>query len=1116
MVFVTNFDYLLKELQFKDFVEIAISAEKVAAIDPSVSVIDCRRAMEIAVKWMYSVDSGLRMPYQDKLATLLSSFDFRDIVDDDTWKGLELIRRLGNIAVHTTKKITKDEAVLCLKALYSFFDMLDYCYGRDYQKHDFDESLVGKYQLEFIPASADSNKPTVPLEQLVEKNKSLQKAMTAQRKEKETRYTPKPFGLSEPKTRKIYIDSMLVEAGWVEGRDWLNEVKIDGMPNKSGVGYADYVLYDDAQRPLAVIEAKKAGKDTAVGRQQAQLYADSLEGQYGRRPVVFLSNGFETYIIDNQYPERKISSFYSKRDLEKLFNLQKVRQLLTNIKVDDNIAGRYYQKAAIQAVCDSFDKENRRKALLVMATGSGKTRTAIALVKVLLNAGWIKHVLFLADRDALVTQAKRSFVNLLPDLSTTNLVEDKNNYNARCVFSTYKTMMNVIDKAQDDEGKIYTCGHFDLIIVDEAHRSIYNKYRNIFTYFDAPLVGLTATPKDDIDKNTYSIFNLEDGIPTYGYSLDQAVKDHWLVPYKSIETKLKFMENGISYDDLTDEEKEEYEDTFTDKNGELPKKIAPSKINKWLFNRDTIRQALNIVMKQGLKINYGEKIGKTIIFAMNHKHAEAILDVFNEEYPEYSKNNHGKDFAAVIDNYTNYAQSAIDNFSDPDKLPQIAISVDMLDTGVDVPECLNLVFFKKVLSKAKFFQMIGRGTRLCPKLIDGKDKTKFYIFDFCDNFTFFRAGKDSKAVLQESLQSALFFLKLELIRNLQDSKYQTDELIKYRNMLIDESITKVRQLNRDNFAVRQHIAYVDKFANKENYECLSYEDTVIAHNELGALILPDSQNSREAYAFRFDALIYKMELANLNDKPYGRLKADLINKAEGLSKLATIPQVKNQISFINQILQTSLIDDAGIMDLEKLRKKLRDLTQYLQKDGAVYYTNFTDSVIDSSVHESEELKFTSLSDYKAKAEYYIKQHQDEKTINKLKSNQPLSSQDLLDLENILWKEIGSKDDYQKEIGNQTPGQFVRSIIGLDMHSAKEAFAKYLDQVQLNAQQIYFVNEIIEYIVKNGTLTDMHVLQDAPFTNQGTAAELFENDIPTWQRILGAIDEINLNAGVKRA
>ena len=524
MLSVTNFDYLLEEPQFKDFVQIAIAAEKVAVIDPATAVIDCRRAMELAVKWMYSVDSDLRTPYQDKLVTLINTLDFKDIVDPNTWQGLELIRRLGNIAVHTNRKVSLDEAILCLKALFSFFDMLDYCYGSNYQKKDFDKS----------------EESTISLEKLTKKNKPLQESLTAQRKVQGKSYTPKPFGISEFKTRKIYIDTMLAEVGWIEGQNWLNEVELKGMPNKAGTGYADYVLYDDAHQPLAVIEAKKTCKDVAVGRQQAKLYADILENKYGRRPVIFLSNGFETRIIDNQYPERQVSSIYSKRDLEKLFNLQKVRQPLTNIVVDDNIAGRYYQKAAIQAVCESFSKENRRKALLVMATGSGKTRTAVGLVKVLLNAGWIKHILFLADRDALVTQAKRSFVNLLPDLSVTNLVEDKKNYNARCVFSTYATMMNVIDTAIDDEKqKLYTAGHFDLIIVDEAHRSIYNKYRNIFTYFDAPLVGLTATPKDDIDKNTYSIFNLEDGVPTYGYDLAEAVKDKCLVPYRSIETRLK-------------------------------------------------------------------------------------------------------------------------------------------------------------------------------------------------------------------------------------------------------------------------------------------------------------------------------------------------------------------------------------------------------------------------------------------------------------------------------------------------------------------------------------------------------------------------------------------------
>jgi type I restriction enzyme R subunit len=447
------------------------------------------------------------------------------------------------------------------------------------------------------------------------------------------------------------------------------------------------------------------------------LYADLLEKEYGRRPVVFLTNGFDTRIVDGQYHERKCAAIYSKRDLEKWFNLLSMRTSLKNIVINKKIAGRYYQEAAIKAVCDSFGEKNKRKALLVMATGSGKTRTVIELCHVMQDANWIKNILFLADRNSLVTQAKRNFVNLLPDLSCINICEEKENYNARCVFSTYQTMIHMIDDAKDEEGKVFSCGHFDLIICDEAHRSIYNKYRDIFMYFDAPLVGLTATPKDEIDKNTYSIFELESGVPTYGYELAQAVKDGYLVDFQSVETTLKFVEQGIVYDELSDEDKEVYEDTFEDEDGEVPESIGSSALNTWIFNEDTIRKVLHILMTDGLKINYGENIGKTIIFAKNHNHAEKIYEIFHKEYP-YLPN----DYAKVIDNRINYAQSAIDEFSDPKKLPQIAISVDMLDTGIDVPEVLNLVFFKKVMSKAKFWQMIGRGTRLCQGLVDGSNK----------------------------------------------------------------------------------------------------------------------------------------------------------------------------------------------------------------------------------------------------------------------------------------------------------------------------------------------------------------------------------------------------------
>lgn len=429
---MTNFDFLKQEPKFNSFSDVAIAAEKVLKIDRESSVINCRRAMEFAIKWMYSVDKSLEMPYQDKLVSLMSTEDFHDLVDDALWKRLDLIRKIGNRAAHNGRKITEDEAILCLQNLFVFMDYVSYCYSDFYEERQYDVKLLTETQEEPVVAKDSDN--DVDLQALIAENKALKEELTAKRAEQQQTYVPKPLDLSEYKTRKIYIDSMLLDAGWTEGKDWMNEVELPGMPNKSEVGFADYVLYDDMHRPLAVVEAKRTCVDVAKGRQQAKLYADLLEAQYKRRPVVFLTNGFETRIIDNQYPERKIAVIYSKRDLEKLYNLQTMKTSLKHISVDKKIAGRYYQEGAIKAVCDAFDNRNRRKALLVMATGSGKTRTVIALCKVLLDAGWVKNILFLADRNSLVTQAKRNFVNLLPDLSCSNLVEEKDNYTAHCFF----------------------------------------------------------------------------------------------------------------------------------------------------------------------------------------------------------------------------------------------------------------------------------------------------------------------------------------------------------------------------------------------------------------------------------------------------------------------------------------------------------------------------------------------------------------------------------------------------------------------------------------------------------------------------------------------------------
>ena len=1091
-----NFDYLKEEKRFDTFSNVAIAAEKVLYIDPGLCVMNCRRAMEFAIKWMYSVDASLTKPYQENLISLMNTEEFKDIIDEDLFKRMDFIRKIGNEGTHNARKITEEQAILCLENLHIFFDFVSYCYADNYTEQRFDRLLMTK-EVELPKTPEISN---IDLDKLMAENASFRASLTEQREEKIQSYVTKPLELSEYSTRKIYIDAMLLDAGWREGSDWLNEVKLKGLPTKSGEGFADYVLYDDAHIPLAVVEAKRTCVDVVAGRKQASDYADAIEKETGIRPCIFLTNGFETRIIDGKYPERKVASVYSKEDLEKMFNLRKMRTSLENVVIDKNIAGRYYQEAAIKAVCNAFDRKNRRKALLVMATGSGKTRTVIELCHVLLDAGWIKNILFLADRITLVRQAKRAFQTNYPNLSLTNLCEDKENYNAHCVFSTYQTMMNCIDSVKDEDRKLFTCGHFDLVICDEAHRSIYNKYKNIFTYFDAPLVGLTATPKNDIDKNTYERFDLEQGVPTYGYELAEAVKDGYLVDFLSVETKLKFIEDGIVYADLSDEDKTIYENTFEMEDGSLPEAINSSALNDWIFNTDTIRQALDTFMENGIKIDYGQKIGKSIIFAKNHAHAEKILEIFNKEYP------HLIDHAQVIDNRIKNAQNIIDEFSDANKLPQIAISVDMLDTGIDVPEVVNLVFFKKVMSYAKFWQMIGRGTRLCPGLIDGVDKSKFYIFDFCGNFDFFRINKGKAATNDTSIQSAIFSLKFEIAYRLQDMDYQTEELIAFRKRLVEEMVGKVAELPRDNFAIRQHLKYVEMYSLEEGYKALTFEDTVLIREELAPLILPEDD---EISAVRFDALMYVIELACLAGKSYKRFVTDLKRNVKKLANIANITEINEQSDLIGDILHTDYIVDCGVNEFERIREKLRELMKYIPKGGAIYETNFTDDIISIEWNDSD-LESDSLKNYRAKAEYYIREHQDNEAIKKLKSNIPLSKEDIKELENVLWSELGTKEEYEHEYGQKPLGELVREIVGLDMNAAKEAFSEYLENSNLDNRQIYFVNQIVEYIVHNGMMKDLSVLQDAPFTDQGSIVEIF-TDLGVWASIKGIIDSINENA-----
>ncbi|MDR1688928.1 MAG: DEAD/DEAH box helicase family protein [Clostridiales bacterium] len=1106
---MTNFNFLKADPQFASFADTAVQAELVLPISPALSATGCRTALEFAVKWLYSVDKSLTVPYDNNLAALINTDDFKDLLPYGLMVKIDFIRKLGNNAVHSPNSVTADEAMLSLENLHSFMSFVAYCYGTDYKETAFDKSL---HKSEKSTKPADVAAPVQAAEQeldfaaMLDENFHVREKLSARRAyQLKQGYTVKPMDFTEDQTRKAYIDVMLQDAGWQRGINWIDEYKIDEMPSKSGYGMADYVLFGDDGLPLAVIEAKRTSVNVEKGRQQAVLYADFLEKKFGRRPVIFLTNGYQTRIwSDKYYPERHVSGIYSKRDIEKEFNKMQNRKPLKGATVNDNISNRYYQKEAIQSVCDTFGERNRRMALLVMATGSGKTRTVISIVDVLERYGWIKNVLFLADRTALVTQAKRAFANLMPNLSLCNLVENKADYSARAVFSTYQTIMNAIDNTRDEKGnRLYTPGHFDLIIVDEAHRSIYNKYKDIFTYFDALLVGLTATPKDQVDSNTYEIFGLEVGVPTYGYELSQAVQDGYLVNYISPEIELKFISQGIAYDELSPEEKEEYENTFADEDGNIPDSIDASALNEWVFNYDTIKKALEALMNYGQRVDYGAKIGKTIIFAKSHNHAEKILEVWNKEFSNYPAH-----YCRVINNSINYAQSLIDDFSEPQKFPQIAISVDMLDTGIDVPEILNLVFFKKVFSRSKFWQMIGRGTRLCPGIIDGEDKKQFYIFDICGNFAFFRMGaKGIEIRTAATLHERMFNTKTEMAYKLQELTFQTDEFKNYRMELVLDLIAKIKLLNRDNFAVKQHLCVIDKFQNEGDFETLTYENTLQIAEHIAPLIPPLQD---EISTVRFDILIYQIELAMVAAKSYKRAKNDLIKKAQELSKYATIPEIAQQSELINQILNNSYLERAGVLDYENIRIKLRSLIKYIPYDErARYDTNFTDDVISIEWNESQ-LDNDDLANYKKKVSSFITQNQNIPVIAKLKGNLPLTPSDIDSLEDILWGELGTKQQYDAQYGKTPLGELVRSIVGLSQKAANDAFSEFLNDAALDSRQMHFVKQIVNYIVKNGMMKDLAILQESPFSDSGRISEIF-GDTNVFIKLRTVIDGINSNA-----
>ncbi len=1109
---MSNFEFLNNNQNFKSFSNACIEAEKSILVSPATTAILSRRALELAVKWVYIFDSDLTLPYQDNISSLIHNNSFIELINYEMLQLLKYVIKLGNVAVHTNANIKREEAILSLHNLHQFISWINYCYGDYYEEIDFDESVLHEgeekrirpEELNDLYEKLSSKDKTI--EEIRKQNEELIKKLTEKRKANTENYDFKIDEISEFETRKRYIDVELKLAGWDFNKDIGEEIEVNGMPNHSGLGKVDYVLYGDNGKPVAVVEAKRTSKDPKVGQQQAKLYADCLEKRYNQRPVIFFTNGFETYIWDdyNGYSERRVYGFYKKSELQLLIDRRSSKLSLDRIEIKDEISNRYYQKEAIKNVCEALERR-QRKMLLVCATGTGKTRTAISLVDVLSRHNWTKNVLFLADRKALVRQAKNSFSKLLPNLALCNLLDNKDNpEESRMVFSTYPTMMNAIDDTKSKDGKkLFTPGHFDLIIIDESHRSIYKKFKAIFEYFDACLIGLTATPKDEIDKNTYTIFDLENGVPTYAYEYEKAVDDRYLVDYTTVEVKSKIMEEGIKYDELSEEEKEAFEDTF-DGDENIGKEIGNTAVNEWLFNANTIDLVLNKLMNEGLRVEGGEKIGKTIIFAKNSKHAKAIVDRFNTIYPEY-----GGNFAKVIDYSTNYVDTLIDDFSEKDKLPQIAVSVDMLDTGIDIPEILNLVFFKKVRSKTKFWQMIGRGTRLCENLLGlGYDKEKFLIFDFCNNFEFFRVNpKGFEGGKIETLTEKLFNVKANIIKELQDLKYSEEEYINLRKSLVEELLNNVKSLNEDNFMVRMNLNYVHKYKNENEWDALGSLSVNEIKEYISPLLVPLKDDE---LAKRFDLVMFNIQLAYLQGTNATRGIKSVIDTAEQLSKLGTIPQVQEQKYIIEKVITEEFWESADIFELEVVREALRELVKYLEKQSQrIYYTHFEDLIVAEETNDSI-YNVNDLKNYRKKVEHYLNEHKDELSIYKLRNNKKLTKKDIENLEDILFNKLGSPSDYEKEFGDTPVTKLVRKIVGLDRLAANEAFSELLNNENLNTNQIYFIKLIIDYVVKNGMIDDNRVLTEDPFRSVGNIVELFGDNIDLRTKLLNTIKEIKEN------
>ncbi|WP_437336597.1 DEAD/DEAH box helicase family protein [Sorangium sp. So ce394] len=1076
--------------------DLAGFAERYAHDDPASSLIKQRSFVEHAVVAIYE-RYRLRPPLSDNLNDLMNETSFRQAVPEVVQNKLHAVRKAGNHAAHPRRPITSQLSLECLSQL---FDIARWFHVQiDGGKLDAAPTYVAPPP---EPASAAKTKDALEKLRLAEaKYESVLAALEAETKKRleaertatehateleklkeEGQRVASFLHFNEETTRRRLIDQALLAAGWNVGASGANteqvrqEVKLTGMPTPSGNGIADYVLYGDDGKPLAVIEAKKTAKDAREGAEQARMYASCLEKETGVRPVIFFTNGVDVFLWDDVqgYPYRTVYGFYSKDSLEYLVHQRANKKPLATVEPNLAIANRMYQLEAVKRVCERFTG-NFRKALVVQATGTGKTRVAISLCDVLMRAGWVKRILFLCDRRELRKQADRVFKEFMPgeprvivDASTAN-DRDK-----RIYLATYPAMMKCFED--------FDVGFFDLIIADESHRSIYKKFRSLFQYFDALEVGLTATPVRFIERNTYDLFGCEDRDPTSHFSFEDAINSNppFLVPFRVVAVSTKFSRDGFRYADMTPEQQAELEDQ--DPQAQQVDYDSED-LDKHFFNRDTTRAIWRSLMDGGIREATGSHVGKTIVFARSHVHAVHLAKVFSELYPQY-----GSTFCRVIDNQEPKADQLIDDFKNPDCELTIAISVDMLDTGIDVPEVVNLVFAKPVKSYVKFWQMIGRGTRLRKGLFGpGRDKTEFLIFDHWQNFWFFdEKYKETQPSPQKSLLQHLFEARVELAQVALDKMDQ--DTFEAAAALILGDIRAVRDTNaidaRDRWKELELLADGDRvhhFAAATKADLLS----IVAPLQHLRSIRGDED------AYRFDLLMTRLEVEVVKGGPTAPKVQDLRARVEEAVELLAKNQnpVKAKADAIKQVRSKDFWASVEVRHLEGLRRDLRGIMKYQQLPPTARVAPQVFDVTDDGFAAEAyipKLEGLDLVEYRRRVESVLREYFAENpTLQRIRAGKSVREDELDELARLVLQ-VDDKANVRHLAGHDPETRrslltVFRGLVGLDAAAVEQAFSDFVHKhPRLSSQQLRFLQVLQNYIAQNGGI-ELERLYEPPFT-----------------------------------